>query len=231
MKIKRLNVIHEVHLLNSFNLLENIFAVPVVDFLRKLSKEIGLEFQVYYPATPEKPTIVLSWIGSDPNAPSILLNSHTDVVPVFEEFWTHKPFAADIADDGKIFARGAQDMKCVGVQYLAAIRSLKKKNISLRRTLHVVFVPDEEIFGPEGMKAFVLSDSFKNLNVGFALDEGIASPTDVFNVFYGERTCWRKSNEDFSFTVLNLIEFFLRRSLQSSWNTWSWFTAVERHRC
>lgn len=156
--------------------------MPIVDFLRKLSKEIGLEFQVFYPATIEKPTVVLSWVGSEPDTPSILLNSHMDVVPVFEEFWTHKPFAADIDVDGKIFARGAQDMKCVGMQYLGAIRSLKKKNISMKRTLHVVFVPDEEIFGPEGMKAFVLSDSFKGLNVGFALDEGDTVDTVLISI-------------------------------------------------
>ena len=138
----------------------------------KLSNEIGLKFQVEYPASIEKPVIILSWIGSEPEAPSILLNSHMDVVPVFEEFWTHKPFDADIDDDGKIFARGAQDMKSVGMQYLGAIRSLKKAKVSIRRTINVVFVPDEEIFGPDGMRAFVLSEAFRNLNVGFALDEG-----------------------------------------------------------
>ena len=138
----------------------------------KLSNEIGLKFQVEYPASIEKPVIILSWIGTEPEAPSILLNSHMDVVPVFEEFWTHKPFDADIDDDGKIFARGAQDMKSVGMQYLGAIRSLKKDNVLIRRTINVVFVPDEEIFGPDGMRAFVLSEAFRNLNVGFALDEG-----------------------------------------------------------
>jgi aminoacylase len=117
-----------------------------------------------------------------------------DVVPVFEEFWTHKPFAADIDEEGRIFARGSQDMKCVGMQYLAAIRRIKTKGIELKRTIHISFVPDEEIFGPDGMKAFVNSDDFRKLNIGFLLDEGIASPTDVFSVFYGERTCWRELN-------------------------------------
>jgi len=28
------------------------------------------------------------------------------------------------------------------------------------------------------------------LNVGFALDEGLANPTDAFTVFYGERAVW-----------------------------------------
>lgn len=40
------------------------------------------------------------------------------------------------------------------------------------------------------MEKFVTTDDFKALNVGFALDEGIASPTEVFNVYYAERTVW-----------------------------------------
>lgn len=44
------------------------------------------------------------------------------------------------------------------------------------------------------MMAFAPSDEFKALNVGFALDEGIASPTDEFPVYYGERTIRRELN-------------------------------------
>lgn len=60
---------------------------------------------------------------------------------MFPENWTYPPFGAEIDAEGKIFARGSQDMKCVGVQYLAAIRALKADGVKLRRTLHVVFVP------------------------------------------------------------------------------------------
>lgn len=41
------------------------------------------------------------------------------------------------------------------------------------------------------MKLFVSTEAFRKLNVGFALDEGIASPDEVFPVFYGERSVWR----------------------------------------
>lgn len=35
-------------------------------------------------------------------------------------------------------------MKCVGVQYLAAIRALKRDGVKqLKRTVHIIFVPDE----------------------------------------------------------------------------------------
>ena len=49
---------------------------------------------------------------------------------------------------------------------------------------------DEEVGGKTGMGAFVASEAFKELNVGFCLDEGLANPTDAFTVFYGERSAW-----------------------------------------
>ena len=42
------------------------------------------------------------------------------------------------------------------------------------------------------MEAFVKTDDFKKLNVGFSLDEGIASEDDSFKINYAERTIWRK---------------------------------------
>lgn len=42
------------------------------------------------------------------------------------------------------------------------------------------------------MKDFVNTKDFNNLNIGFALDEGLANPDDQFALFYGERTIWRK---------------------------------------
>lgn len=51
---------------------------------------------------------------------------------------------------------------------------------------------DEEIGGVDGMEKFVHTKDFKALNVAFALDEGMASPTDEFVLFYGERSIWRK---------------------------------------
>lgn len=145
-----------------------------------------------YPGLSDKPIIIITWHGTDDDQPSILLNSHMDVVPVFESYWVHPPFAAEIDDDGRIFARGAQDMKSVGMQYLAAIRALKRDGVRLKRTLHVTFVPDEERGGFTGMGKFIESDAFRQLNIGFGLDEGIASPTEVYPVFYAERSVWSK---------------------------------------
>lgn len=46
--------------------------------------------------------------------------------------------------------------------------------------------------GRRGMRPFVESKEFRALNVGFGLDEGLASPTEEFPVFYAERSVWRK---------------------------------------
>lgn len=40
------------------------------------------------------------------------------------------------------------------------------------------------------MKAFLNCAEWKELNVGFALDEGLANPIDEFTVFFGERMPW-----------------------------------------
>ena len=52
------------------------------------------------------------------------------------------------------------------------------------------YVPEEEIGGPDGAAKFVESKEFEDLNVGFVLDEGQASPGDEFRVFYADRTPW-----------------------------------------
>jgi acetylornithine deacetylase/succinyl-diaminopimelate desuccinylase-like protein len=60
------------------------FSEPCVDFLKKQADEIGLDFKVVYPVKKEKPVVILTYFGLDPNLKSILLNSHMDVVAVFE---------------------------------------------------------------------------------------------------------------------------------------------------
>uniref|UniRef100_A0A9I9DP87 Aminoacylase-1-like n=1 Tax=Cucumis melo TaxID=3656 RepID=A0A9I9DP87_CUCME len=47
-----------------------------------------------------------------------------------------------------------------------------------------------EIGGSDGATKFVQSKEFKELNVGFMMDEGQASPGDEFRVFYADRSPW-----------------------------------------
>ena len=52
------------------------------------------------------------------------------------------------------------------------------------------YVPDEEIGAADGMAKFFESKEFRELNVGFVMDEGQASTNDDFRVFYADRAPW-----------------------------------------
>jgi len=57
--------------------------------------------------------------------PLLLLNSHTDTVPVGED-WTKDPLAANI-EDGRIYGRGSNDAKgCLVAMVLGAANAFKK---------------------------------------------------------------------------------------------------------
>ena len=135
---------------------------------------------------PGHPAIQITWPGSDSSLPSLLLNSHMDVVPVDAEHWSKDPWGGTLAE-GKVWGRGAQDMKCVGSQYMEALLRLRASGWAPTRDIHVLYVPDEEVGGLRGMKLLLANDILTPLNVGVALDEGLASPDERYSVFWGER--------------------------------------------
>lgn len=118
--------------------------------------------------------ILISYEGTDPSLPSLVLNHHVDVVPVNEEQWKFQPFEASI-HEGKLYGRGTQDMKSVGVCHYFALKKLKDEGFKPSRSIHIAMLPHEEVGGFAGAGFFVMSEEFKSLNVGFVLDEGLPS--------------------------------------------------------
>eukprot|EP01119_Soliformovum_irregulare_P013129 TRINITY_DN3466_c0_g1_i1.p1 TRINITY_DN3466_c0_g1~~TRINITY_DN3466_c0_g1_i1.p1 ORF type:complete len:327 (+),score=120.73 TRINITY_DN3466_c0_g1_i1:295-1275(+) len=106
------------------------------------------------------------------------------------EKWNWDPFAAEKDENGNIYARGTQDMKSVGIQYIEAVHRLKQSGKTFPRTIHLSYIPDEEVGGRDGAEIWVDTQRFRDLNVGLVLDEGLASPDETFTVFYGERIPW-----------------------------------------
>lgn len=160
-------------------------------FLKNQLEGLGVLEEVFLlPEAPDhSPVVVGVWKGSQPNLPILLLNSHYDVVPADTAAWTVPPFEA-IRKDGKIYGRGTQDMKCVCMQYIEALRQIILNGYSPTRSIYLTFVPDEEI-GGSGMAAFLESETYKSLpGIALALDEGLASTSDSIDVFYGERLPW-----------------------------------------
>lgn len=81
-----------------------------------------------------------------------------------------------------------QDMKCVGTQYLEAIRKLKDSGFEPTRTIYLSYVPDEENGGLDGAEKLSESDVFEKMNVAFVLDEGMPSPNEKYLAYYAERS-------------------------------------------
>lgn len=140
-----------------------------------------------------KPIVLASINGKNKRLPSLLLNSHTDVVPAEEDKWSRDPFDASLVyaeGEWRVYARGAQDMKSIGLQYIEALTQLMEEGWTPERSVHLSYMPDEEIGGLDGMGNFVKSRHFRRLNVGVALDEGLPNPNNTYNVYYGERQTW-----------------------------------------
>eukprot|EP00741_Cyanophora_paradoxa_P009168 tig00001471_g8879.t1 len=167
-----------------------------VAFLLKEAESFGLQHEVIeleknVPAGEEgKPAVLLTLPGADPSLPAVVFNSHMDVVPAEDAKWTHAPFGAEMDEEGRIFARGSQDMKNVGIQHLHALGRLKREGFAPLRTLHALFVPDEEIGGVNGMQRLVKTKRFQRLHAGLFVDEGLASTGPETPVYYGERAPW-----------------------------------------
>ncbi len=60
---------------------------------------------------------------------------------IFQSKWKYDPFEAVKDAQGNIYARGAQDRKSLSVQYLEAVRRLKRRGFVPLRTIHITFVP------------------------------------------------------------------------------------------
>ncbi len=141
-------------------------------FLREYANEIGFDSYKEIEVSPNRVVVLMTYLGTRPDKPSILLNSHTDVVPVDQRFWRCDAFEGKRYENGDIYGRGVQDMKSVGVQHLELVRRMKQGGLRAARTIHLTFVPDEEIGGLTGLAPFLETDDFKSLNVGVAFDEG-----------------------------------------------------------
>jgi acetylornithine deacetylase/succinyl-diaminopimelate desuccinylase-like protein len=80
--------------------------------------------------------------GNGSKRPLILLN-HMDVVPADASRWSLPPFSGAVKD-GRIYGRGAQDMKSEGILQLVALVRARREALKLDRDILFVGTADEE---------------------------------------------------------------------------------------
>ena len=104
------------------------------------SQGFDVEVQQVAPGRPN----VLGAIGEAAAGPTLLLEGHTDVVTEGDpSAWTHPPFAAELVD-GKIYGRGAADMKSGLAAAMIAAAAIKRSGAPLAGRLVVGALVDEE---------------------------------------------------------------------------------------
>ncbi len=115
---------------------------PAARWVEYRLKEIGLEtsFEV---VEPGRPNVVGIWRGVK-GGKTLMFEGHTDVVTEGDTSeWTYPPFEARIVD-GKMYGRGANDMKGGLVAAICATKAIAKSGIKLDGDILIGAVCDEE---------------------------------------------------------------------------------------
>jgi succinyl-diaminopimelate desuccinylase len=148
--------------------------------VRRLLDSEGIAYRIVDPQ-PTMPNIVATFEGVAPG-PHLVLNGHIDVFPVGADPWQHGAWSGDVAD-GKIWGRGASDMKCGTSCSIWTYVYLHRIRDRLKGRLTLTVVSDEETFGPWGARylmehhaAEVLGDCCLN-----------AEPSGPETIRFGER--------------------------------------------
>ncbi len=96
-----------------------------------------------YDAAPGRRSLVARIPGRNPDAPSLCLMGHTDVVPVNPSGWSRDPFGGELVD-GEVWGRGAVDMLNLTASMAVAFAHLATTGFVPEGDLIYFAVADEE---------------------------------------------------------------------------------------
>ncbi len=105
--------------------------------------EIGLETRVEYPH-PARPNVLALYASPIRGSKTLMFEGHTDVVTEGDASqWTDPPFSATIRH-GRIYGRGANDMKAGLVCALIATKAIAQSGVKLNGNILLGALCDEE---------------------------------------------------------------------------------------
>ena len=132
---------------------------PISDFLYHYFQEEGID-TYQQEVFPGRPNVVAVLHGSG-NGKSLMFNGHIDTVP---PFGMDAPFEARV-ENGRIYGRGAADMKSGVASMAYAMKLLHKANIKLKGDLVYVGVIDEDAAGSAGTRYVVKNGPITDLAI------------------------------------------------------------------
>lgn len=152
----------------------------IAGFIHDHFRKNGVESEIVAPH-PEKPNVVATVHGGKPG-PHVVFNGHMDTFPVGElTRWKYDPFGG-ILVDGRLYGRGAADMKGGLSACIHAVVLLNKIKANLPGKVSITCVSDEEVFGPWGTKYLLANNAALH---GDALING--EPSSLENIRIGEK--------------------------------------------
>ncbi len=161
---------------------------PIQELIANKLNEMGLVVDVFEPSLDElrehpafvevsrgyegRPNVVGVLNGTG-GGKSLLFNGHVDVIPEgAPESWQHGCWSGDVVD-GRLYGRGASDMKSGLAAMTMAVKAIQESGIQLRGDVILEYTVDEELSG-NGTLACVMK--------GYKADAGICCETSSMRV-------------------------------------------------
>ena len=123
--------------------------LPLIRFVEDYLRQHGVE-STLVPTPDGKKASLFATIGPT-GIGGVALSGHTDVVPVEGQAWSSDPFTL-VERDGRLYGRGACDMKGYLACVLAMVPELRAR--TLATPVHIAFSYDEEV-GCTGVRPMV----------------------------------------------------------------------------
>jgi acetylornithine deacetylase/succinyl-diaminopimelate desuccinylase-like protein len=129
------------------------------------------------PDRPKDGNLVATLRGRDPQASSILLLAHLDVVEAKREDWVRDPFKL-VEEDGWFYARGASDDKAMAAVFTDSLIRYQKEGFKPRRDIKLAMTCGEETPDTFNGVEWLLKNHPETLRAAFAVNEGAGGELD-----------------------------------------------------
>lgn len=168
-KEKRVELLQEIVQMKSINGDER----PLAEFFQNLFEKAGIEVKIHKHEEENRASLVAEY-SSGTEGDILALTGHFDVVDVDDpDEWSYDPFSGEIAD-GKLYGRGAADMKSGLLGLALAMIELKEEGFEFDGSLRFIGTAGEEIgmLGSQAMTEKGYTDDISAIIVGEPVNSG-----------------------------------------------------------
>ena len=172
---------------DTIDLLQHLIQIQTVDppgnemeaaqYVAKVLKKENIDFEIF--DLGQGRANLIARLRGTGRRPSLVYSAHFDTIPVNKEQWTVPPFEG-LIQDGRVYGRGATDMKSGMASMITAAIELKRKELRLQGDLVLAFTAAEN---SSGLGARRMVDSGELDNAGAMI---ISEPTSL-DLFVAEK--------------------------------------------